>query len=61
MESLGKEDQTTIDFVKGDFDIGDNIYSPDITYKITNGTITKENRDLKLVLQGVLFRGSHGE
>jgi hypothetical protein len=59
IETLEKQEQTTVDFVKGDFDIGENIYSSDITYKITNGTITQENRDLKLDLQGELFGSSN--
>jgi hypothetical protein len=52
VETLEKQDQTTVDFVKGDFDIGENIYSPDITYKITNGTVTKGDRNLMLNIHG---------
>ena len=39
--------------------MGENVYSPDISYKITNGTVTKENRDLKLDLQGELLGSSN--
>ena len=59
LETLERQDNSTVDFVKGDFDIGGNIYSPDIPYKIINGTITKENRTLKLDLQGELLGSSN--
>jgi hypothetical protein len=59
METLEKQDQTTVDSVKGNLNMGENVYSPDISYKIINGTITKENRDLRLDLKGELVVSSN--
>lgn len=61
LETLEMQDQTTIDFVRGDFDMGENIYSPDITYKITNGTVTKADRNLILNIQGELLGSSNSD
>jgi hypothetical protein len=58
---LERQDQTIIDFVKGDFDICGNVYSSDITYKFTNGTVTKGDRSLTLELLGELYGSSNDD
>ena len=50
-----ENDDTTTEFLTGKFNLGESttaLFSPEISYRVTNGTLTIEDDEATLILQG---------